>query len=84
LAYTGDIQAGDPGCIYNNHQWQELTDAAGLEAREEESLPSISGTMAAQLVQIAATQALRTGTRLEEFPGITRAASRQPDGQRGA
>jgi radical SAM protein with 4Fe4S-binding SPASM domain len=84
LAYTGDIQAGDPGCIYNNHQWQELTDAAGLEAREEESLPTISGTMAAQLVQIAATQALRTGTKFEEFPKSVRAELWRPEEQRGA
>ncbi len=23
-AYTGDITAGDPGCIYNTHLWQDL------------------------------------------------------------
>ena len=84
LAYTGDIQAGDPGCIYNSHQWQELTGAAGLEAGEEESLPIISGTMAAQFVQIAAIQALRTGSEFEEFPEMVRAESRRPEEQRGA
>ena len=25
LSYTGDIQAGDPGCAYNKPQWVELT-----------------------------------------------------------
>ncbi len=24
LSYTGDIQAGDPGCVYNFREWQEL------------------------------------------------------------
>ena len=28
LAYTGDIQAGDPGCVYNQHVWDELSAAA--------------------------------------------------------
>ena len=38
LAYTGDIQAGDPGCIYNQHQWQELTTAAGFEEGSEDDM----------------------------------------------
>ena len=24
-AYHDDLQAGDPGCLFNHHQWQELT-----------------------------------------------------------
>jgi radical SAM protein with 4Fe4S-binding SPASM domain len=27
-SYTGDIQAGDPGCVYNAHEWVELTESA--------------------------------------------------------
>ena len=27
-AYTGDITAGDPGCRYNEHEWEELAAAA--------------------------------------------------------
>lgn len=23
--YHGDLQAGDPGCLYNHHQWEEIT-----------------------------------------------------------
>jgi len=23
-SYTGDVQAGDPGCIYNRHMWDEI------------------------------------------------------------
>jgi len=25
LVYTGDIQAGDPGCAFNGDEWKELT-----------------------------------------------------------
>lgn len=25
VSYTGDIQAGDPGCVYNIHEWEEIT-----------------------------------------------------------
>ena len=25
VAYTGHLQAGDPGCSYNWHEWKELT-----------------------------------------------------------
>jgi len=29
LAYTGDLTAGDPGCRFNRHVWEEVTQAAG-------------------------------------------------------
>jgi radical SAM protein with 4Fe4S-binding SPASM domain len=29
LSYTGDIQAGDPGCIYNQAMWDELARSVG-------------------------------------------------------
>ena len=25
VSYTGDIQAGDPGCVYNIHLWDDIT-----------------------------------------------------------
>lgn len=25
-SYTGDVQAGDPGCIYNEHMWKKIMD----------------------------------------------------------
>lgn len=31
-SYTGDVQAGDPGCIYNEHMWKEI-----LERRKQEA-----------------------------------------------
>jgi radical SAM protein with 4Fe4S-binding SPASM domain len=67
LAYTGDIQAGDPGCIYNQHQWQELTAAAGLgEASEDDMEYALAGTgKVAELVQITAA-----ATRRGELTGI--------------
>ena len=24
LSYTGDIQAGDPGCLFNRHMWNQI------------------------------------------------------------
>ena len=27
LSYTGDIQAGDPGCLFNLHEWEEVAGA---------------------------------------------------------
>jgi radical SAM protein with 4Fe4S-binding SPASM domain len=68
LAYTGDIQAGDPGCIYNQHQWQELTAEAGfVEARDDEiQLALARMEKAADLVQIAAA-----GARSGELKGMT-------------
>lgn len=30
-SYTGDLQAGDPGCVYNEHMWKEI-----IERREHE------------------------------------------------
>lgn len=32
FSYLEDIQAGDPGCIYNQHVWEEVLDAAGRES----------------------------------------------------
>jgi radical SAM protein with 4Fe4S-binding SPASM domain len=31
-AYTGDVQAGDPGCIYNKHMWDEINSGCGTDA----------------------------------------------------
>ena len=67
LAYTGDIQAGDPGCIYNQHLWQNLATAAGLGEIGEDVMPlALAGArMGDELVQIAAA-----ATRSGELKGI--------------
>jgi radical SAM protein with 4Fe4S-binding SPASM domain len=31
LTYLGDVQAGDPGCIYNQHAWDEVVQNAARE-----------------------------------------------------
>lgn len=79
LAYTGDIQAGDPGCIYNSHQWQELTAAAGLEEGEENGVQLAPEVLqgAAQLVQIAATTAVEAGAESGVLSGISEREVRQ-------
>ncbi len=40
LAYTGDIQAGDPGCVYNAHEWIELTAGADSVMTSHFAMPS--------------------------------------------
>jgi radical SAM protein with 4Fe4S-binding SPASM domain len=72
LAYTGDIQAGDPGCIYNSHQWRELTAAASLEEG--------AGPLALELVQlvgITATAAVKAGAKSGVLAGIPEPEVRQ-------
>ncbi len=84
LSYTGDIQAGDPGCVYNYEEWQELTATAEHQIR----LPVIqaasagscsSGSCAttnmvqtSQLVQIAgAVPAVRMAAEAGEATGLS-------------
>ena len=89
LAYTGDIQAGDPGCIYNAHEWEELTAGAGVTSE----VPALSGEglwgngfgtgvapEAAQLVQIMAAGSLRSAARAGEVSGMTEDDLRDAEG----
>jgi radical SAM protein with 4Fe4S-binding SPASM domain len=46
LAYTGDIQAGDPGCVYNAHEWVELTAGADSVMATHFAMPSGFGLSA--------------------------------------
>jgi radical SAM protein with 4Fe4S-binding SPASM domain len=39
-AYTGDITAGDPGCIFNVHQWNELS----MQTEDWQDVTRITGT----------------------------------------
>lgn len=60
LSYTGDIQAGDPGCVYNYLEWQELTTTVERQIRLPVLQPvgsnggcgSTCGTLAPQFVQL--------------------------------
>jgi radical SAM protein with 4Fe4S-binding SPASM domain len=35
-AYTGNIRAGDPGCVFNRHQWEKLAALADTMQDEDE------------------------------------------------
>jgi radical SAM protein with 4Fe4S-binding SPASM domain len=79
LAYTGDILAGDPGCIYNQHEWQEFTSAAELRQGVEngvEPTPDVAESVA-QFVQIAATTAVEAGAKSGDLWGMSEQEVRQ-------
>jgi radical SAM protein with 4Fe4S-binding SPASM domain len=66
FAYTGDIQAGDPGCVYNCHQWQELSEAEErAESCPANAPPAAEAAIGAKgLVQlVAAIGAVRTAAQ---------------------
>jgi radical SAM protein with 4Fe4S-binding SPASM domain len=78
FAYTGDIQAGDPGCVYNYHEWQELSEAAGeAEDRDGEARPAVDATQLVQLV--AATGAVRAAAESGQATGLSSADLREMD-----
>jgi radical SAM protein with 4Fe4S-binding SPASM domain len=82
FAYTGDMQAGDPGCVYNYHQWQELCQ---LDEAQEASAagmhPEPDGTAPArQLVQlVVATGAVRAAAESGQASGLCEADVREVD-----
>ncbi len=73
LAYTGDIQAGDPGCVYNYHEWDELVashgTSTGLQAESWRGVgPSPAATaVASQLVQIVGSGAAAAAAKAGDF-----------------
>jgi radical SAM protein with 4Fe4S-binding SPASM domain len=84
VSYTDDIQAGDPGCVYNFREWQELTTTAERQVR----LPVIQASagngcgnggcgtghsvQTPQLVQIAgAVSAVRVAAQAGEPTGLS-------------
>jgi radical SAM protein with 4Fe4S-binding SPASM domain len=78
LSYTGDIQAGDPGCLFNYHLWEELAASAepsllslqsqGWGARNSQKHDSTQP--AAQLVQILASGVVRSAAQEGEATGM--------------
>jgi hypothetical protein len=70
------MQAGDPGCVYNYHQWQELSEADGAaESWAGEASPGTdAATQTDQLVQlVAATGAVRTAAESGQVTGLSEA-----------
>lgn len=76
VSYTGDIQAGDPGCIYNAHEWVELTTHADHQpplgapdhvASLREGIPRA----AEPLLQILSSGVTQAAVRSSEIIGVS-------------
>ncbi|HZO99451.1 MAG TPA: radical SAM protein [Terriglobia bacterium] len=73
VSYTGDIQAGDPGCVYNFREWNELTASIRHSAPEVYShagdgccgggCGTVDSRETRQLVQIMAVGAVAAAAR---------------------
>ncbi len=50
-AYTNDITAGDPGCIFNTHLWNELN--AQAENRQDQDFPILNSRQSSDLLEHA-------------------------------
>ena len=81
LAYTGDIQAGDAGCVYNQHVWDELSATDDFRQTDDNEI-ALATDLAAKtddLVQIAASAA-----RQGQLPGISERDKRDLNERAGA
>ncbi len=76
-AYTGDLQAGDPGCVYNSHVWEEVTatDSAELPTLGANPFPDnfFSGVTSGALTQKNAPDVL-----LSQLTAVLDEASGRP------
>ena len=82
FAYTGDMQAGDPGCVYNFHEWRELSDTDGtVESSAAEACPSPNAAIGTnQLVQlVAVTGAVRAAVESGQVADLSEAEVREVD-----
>jgi len=75
LSYTGDIQAGDPGCIFNQHEWEEIVRNAEHEASiaaTGQGIPTDggNGSQAGHLVQIMAVSSVAAAAEREKLAGL--------------
>jgi hypothetical protein len=76
------MQAGDPGCVYNYHQWQELSEADGaVESWAGKASPaSDAAARTNQLVQlVAATGAVRAAAESGQVAELCEAEVREVD-----
>ncbi len=83
LAYTDDIQAGDPGCVYNYHEWQELVQGE-LDGREAESSPEpakapAATAVASQLVQLVGSGVAGQAAKSGKLGAVSEAEVRELD-----
>lgn len=56
LAYTSDLQAGDPGCVFNIHEWQEVNKSIQCQAASAEMISSRSPGQIRHLQQLETEQ----------------------------
>lgn len=78
VSYTDDIQAGDPGCVYNYREWEELTASTAHMVPAYQTADSCAGgtcgtdtsAQAAQLVQILASGAVQAAAKSGEFGNV--------------
>jgi radical SAM protein with 4Fe4S-binding SPASM domain len=75
LSYTDDIQAGDPGCIFNQHEWEEVVrhaehEAATVAAGAGAGGNGDNGKQAGQLVQILAVNSVAAAAQRENMAGM--------------
>jgi hypothetical protein len=76
------MQAGDPGCVYNFHEWRELSDTDGtVESSAAEACPSPNAAIGTnQLVQlVAVTGAVRAAVESGQVADLSEAEVREVD-----
>ncbi|MGB7620798.1 MAG: radical SAM protein [Terriglobia bacterium] len=74
-SYTGDVQAGDPGCIYNEHMWDEIL------ARRQHELNALNDLTARKVGvggRSSRTSMLPSDSQLKPDPGSPAADSNAP------
>ncbi|MFQ5927036.1 MAG: radical SAM protein [Terriglobia bacterium] len=83
VSYTGDIQAGDPGCVYNYREWEELTAADHLAPAIHESAGAGCGgggscgssldidRQKTELVQILSSGLVRAAAEAGQLSGMS-------------
>jgi radical SAM protein with 4Fe4S-binding SPASM domain len=82
FAYAGDLQAGDPGCVYNYHQWQELSNGTAQSRAAKALSPADAAIGTNQLVQlVAATGAVRAAAESGQVTDLSEAEVREADTQ---
>jgi radical SAM protein with 4Fe4S-binding SPASM domain len=88
FAYTGDLQAGDPGCIYNYHQWQELTENDRAPYQAAQGGEGVAGSasvtgQATQLVQLVASGVVGAAAKSGQLAGVPEEEVRDVEGLAG-